>query len=198
MRALADRLLALLAALALSPLAALTALAVALGMGRPLLFRQQRAGLGGRPFQLLKFRTMRPPRPGADPLADDQARTPPLGAFLRRTRLDELPQLLNVIRGEMAIVGPRPLLPDTLAALGERGLRRGSVRPGLTGWAQTHGGPRLTEADKIALDLWYIENRSLLLDLRILVLTLSVILFGDRPDRAAADIAHARTADRRS
>lgn len=197
MRPLADRVLALLAAVALLPLAAATALVVALAMGRPLLFRQQRAGLGGRPFRLLKFRTMHPPRAGRHPLADDAARTSRAGAILRRTRLDELPQLLNVIRGDMAIVGPRPLLPETIAELGERGVRRGSVRPGLTGWAQTHGGPRLGEADKIALDLWYIDHRSLSLDLRILFLTLSVILFGDRPDRAAVDIAHARPADRR-
>ena len=177
MRPLAERVLALLAAVALLPLAAATALVVALAMGRPLLFRQQRAGLGGRPFQLLKFRTMHPPRAGQHPLADDAARTSRAGASLRRTRLDELPQLLNVIRGDMAIVGPRPLLPETIATLGERGVRRGSVRPGLTGLAQVNGlrGPTDREdlaRGRIAYDIDYIRNFSLMMDMQIFVKTL--------------------------
>jgi lipopolysaccharide/colanic/teichoic acid biosynthesis glycosyltransferase len=198
MRQVIEQILAAVAALVLLPLMLLTALSVRLALGSPLLFRQQRAGLEGQPFELVKFRTMHKPGKGADPLADDAARTPLIGRILRRTRVDELPQLLNVIRGEVAIVGPRPLLPETIAALGERGQQRGRVKPGLTGWAQTHGGPRLTEADKIALDLWYIANRSLWLDITILILTVKVILFGDRPDRHATEVAHARTADRRS
>jgi lipopolysaccharide/colanic/teichoic acid biosynthesis glycosyltransferase len=193
-----ERMLAAGAAVILLPLLLLTALAVWLSLGRPLLFRQQRSGLEGQPFELVKFRTMRQPEKGADPLGHDAERTPFVGRLLRRTRLDELPQLVNVVRGDVAIVGPRPLLPATIAALGERGRLRGRVKPGLTGWAQTHGGPQLTEPDKIALDLWYIENRSLWLDMTCLALTVRVILFGDRPDLAATEVAHARTADRRS
>jgi lipopolysaccharide/colanic/teichoic acid biosynthesis glycosyltransferase len=197
-RAVLERILAAAAVLVLLPVMLLTALAVGLSLGRPLLFRQERAGLEGQPFELVKFRTMRQPERGADPLADDAARTPLVGHVLRRTRLDELPQLINVLKGNVAIVGPRPLLPETIQALGERGRLRGQVKPGLTGWAQTHGGPRLSEQDKIALDLWYIENRSLWLDIACIVLTVRVILFGDRPDIAATEVAHARTADRRS
>jgi lipopolysaccharide/colanic/teichoic acid biosynthesis glycosyltransferase len=196
-RRLADLALALPAALVALPLALVAAFMVRASLGAPILFRQQRAGLGGRPFTLLKFRTMRPPAPGADPLADDEARTPAVGRFLRRTRLDELPQLWNVIRGDMGVVGPRPLLPVTVAAMGPAGIRRGSLRPGLTGWAQVHGGPELDPDDRLAYDLWYVGNASIGLDLSILVRTFAVILLGDRVIPRQVEHAHAGRDHRR-
>ncbi len=191
MRRLIELVVAIPAALVALPLVAAVAVVVLLVMGRPLLFRQARSGRRGEPFTLLKFRTMRAPPPGADPLADDAGRTPPVGQLLRRLRLDELPQLLNVVRGDMGIIGPRPLLPQTIVSLGERGQRRGAIRPGLTGWAQVNGGPVLSDDDKIALDLWYVENRGAWLDLTILLRTLGVLVLGDRVHPAAVEYAHA-------
>ncbi len=198
MRRLIDLLVAIPAGLVALPLAAVVALLVLMVMGRPLLFRQARSGRDGNPFTLLKFRTMRAAAPGADPLGDDAGRTPLLGHVLRRLRLDELPQLLNVVRGHMGIIGPRPLLPQTMETLGERGRRRGAIRPGLTGWAQVNGGPVLSDDDKIALDLWYVENRDARLDLRILLRTLGVLVLGDRVHPAAVEYAHAGHRRRRS
>jgi lipopolysaccharide/colanic/teichoic acid biosynthesis glycosyltransferase len=113
-------------------------------------------------------------------LLPDKDRTPLIGDVLRRLRLDELPELANIVRGDMAFVGPRPLLPRTVEQMGAGGRIRGSVRPGLTGWAQVNGNSRLNEDEKLALDLWYIRNRSFLLDLTILVRTLGVMLLGER------------------
>jgi lipopolysaccharide/colanic/teichoic acid biosynthesis glycosyltransferase len=197
MRRLADLALALPATLLAAPLMLVVALLVAIFMGPPLLFRQQRAGQGGRAFTLFKFRTMRPPAFGADPLADDVSRTPPLGRFLRRTRLDELPQLANVIRGDMAFIGPRPLLPETVRAMGASGDRRGSLRPGLTGWAQIHGGPELDPAERLALDLWYVDHASVAIDVSILLRTFAVILLGDRVNLRQVEHAHAGRDHRR-
>lgn len=197
MRRVADLALVLPAIALASPLLLLIALCSLLVMGRPVLFSQDRAGAGGRPFRLRKFRTMKPPAPGANPLADDAARTPPFGRFLRRTRLDELPQLAQVIAGDMAVIGPRPLLPETVAAMGGKGVRRGEIRPGLTGWAQVHGGPELAPADRLALDLWYIDNRTIGLDLAILVRSAGVLAFGDRVHPMAVEHAHAGRHHRR-
>lgn len=191
MRRLADLALALPAAMIALPLMLLIAAPLRLVMGSPLLFRQQRSGLHGRTFTLLKFRTMRPPAPGDDPLAHDDARTPPLGLLLRRTRLDELPQLANVIRGDMGVIGPRPLLPQTVSAMGADGQLRGSIRPGLTGWAQVHGGPELDPADRLALDIWYIVNANPMLDLSIMLRSVAVIVFGDRVNPRQVEHAHA-------
>lgn len=166
-----DLLIASAALLALAPLLLLIALAVRLTMGAPVLFRQQRPGLRGVPFTLLKFRTMRDARDAAgDPLPDAQRLTC-LGRFLRAASLDELPELVNVVRGEMSLVGPRPLLMAYLSRYSAQQARRHEVRPGITGWAQVNGRNALSWEDKFALDVWYVDHLSPALDLRILALT---------------------------
>ncbi len=154
------------------PLLGLTAVAVRLAMGRPVFFRQMRPGLHGRPFPLLKFRTMRP-GPGSD-----AERLTPFGRRLRRTSLDELPELFNVLRGEMSLVGPRPLLTEYLPRYTPEQARRHEVRPGITGWAQIHGRNALSWEEKFRLDVWYVDHRSLRLDLRILLATLRQVARG--------------------
>lgn len=156
----------------LSPVIALTAVLVAVRLGRPVLFRQVRPGLHGRPFTVAKFRTMTDARGADGALLPDAQRLTPFGAALRRTSLDELPQLWNVLRGDMSLVGPRPLLMEYLPLYNARQARRHEVRPGITGWAQVRGRNALTWDERFDLDLWYVENRSFWLDLRILLLTL--------------------------
>ncbi|QAY79956.1 sugar transferase [Sphingosinicella sp. BN140058] len=173
-------LLALLVGLVAAPLAALVAFAVRLSVGRPIFFTQTRAGLGGAAFEILKFRTMLDLRDGSGTLLPDSRRVTRIGHLLRRTRLDELPELINILRGEMSFVGPRPLLPETIAAFGAGGIARGRVRPGLTGWAQVNGNTLLTSEEKLELDLWYVANRSFVRDLAILVRTIGVMILGER------------------
>lgn len=181
-----SRLIALfLLALSL-PAMALLALLVAISMGRPVIFRQARSGKDGKDFTLVKFRSMSDARDARGDLLPDADRTTMVGSFLRRSRLDELPGLLNVVRGEMNFVGPRPLLPQTIASKGEAGRRRGAVAPGITGWAQVNGNTLLTLDEKIALDLWYIEHRSWTLDLQIILRTLLVMIGGERRSAPAA------------
>lgn len=172
MKRFLDVLLSALLLAILSPLLAATALAVRLGLGPGVLFRQERPGLGGRPFTLLKFRTM---RPGPGP---DAARLTRLGRFLRRASLDELPELWNVLRGDMSLVGPRPLLMRYLPLYTPRQARRMEVLPGITGWAQVNGRNALTWEERFELDIWYVEHRSLVLDLRILGRTAWTVLSG--------------------
>lgn len=162
------------------PLLICIGIATAETLGRPILFRQTRSGRGGRPFVMVKFRTMRALHDPAGRLLPDKLRVTRLGRLLRRTRLDELPELWNILRGDMSFVGPRPLLPETVIAMGEAGQQRGAVRPGLTGWAQVNGNALLNEPDKLVLDLWYVAHASLATDLAILARTLKVILFGER------------------
>lgn len=166
-----DFLLALILATLLLPLMAATAAAVAWKMGSPVLFRQVRPGLHGRPFKVLKFRTMAEAA-GADgqPLPDEQRLTK-LGALLRRFSLDELPQLFNVIRGDMSLVGPRPLLMEYLPLYSAEQMRRHDVRPGITGWAQVNGRNALPWEERFRMDVWYVDNQTMLFDLRILALT---------------------------
>ena len=172
------------------------ALLVLIALGRPVLFRQQRSGRGGRVFTLFKFRTMHD-LIGNDstPLPDAQ-RTPAIGRRLRRSRLDELPELWNILRGDMSLIGPRPLLPETIEALGDAGWHRGRVAPGLTGWAQTSGNAILTNADKLALDLWYIDHRSVWLDLLVVVRTIGLMIGGDRINHDRLSRAKAASAIR--
>lgn len=160
----------------LSPLFLVTALAIRVVMGAPVLFCQTRPGRYGKPFTLYKFRSMRP-EAGADgrPLAD-ATRLTPLGRILRRTSLDELPQLGNVLRGDMSLVGPRPLLPEYLPLYNAFEARRHEVRPGITGWAQVHGRNAVTWPERFALDVYYVDHRSLWLDLKILGLTILTVL----------------------
>lgn len=150
------------------PVMLIVALAVRIALGRPVLFRQLRPGLGGRPFLLLKFRTMLDTcdRQG-NPIFDEERLTP-FGAFLRSTSLDELPQLWNVFRGDMSIVGPRPLMMQYLERYSPEQSRRHEVKPGVTGWAQVNGRNSVSWSEKLAMDVWYVDNRSFLLDLRIL------------------------------
>jgi sugar transferase EpsL len=155
----------------LSPVLALVALAVRIADGRPVLFRQERPGLGGRPFTLVKFRTMRPPRAGEVWYDTDAQRVTRVGRFLRATSLDELPELWNVLRGDMSLVGPRPLLVEYLDHYTPQERRRHEVRPGVTGWAVVTGRNALGFRQRLALDLWYVDHWSLWLDLRILART---------------------------
>ncbi|KRA83602.1 sugar transferase [Altererythrobacter sp. Root672] len=175
-----SRLLAVILGVALTPIQLLLGLLVLLSLGRPVLFRQVRCGRLGEPFVLYKFRTMRDDRDEAGRLLPDEQRVTAVGAFLRRSRLDELPGLLNIARGEMAFVGPRPLLPITIEELGDKGRRRGLVRPGMTGWAQVNGNTLLSLDEKVALDLWYIDHAGLWLDLTILQRTVLVMIGGER------------------
>ncbi len=169
MKRLLDVLLVLATLPLTLPLAAAVALAVAAPMGRPVPFRQERAGRGGRPFRLLKFRTMR----AGD--GSDMARTTRLGRLLRATSLDELPQLLHVLSGRMALVGPRPLPTAYLPRYSPAQARRHEVRPGITGWAQVHGRNAITWEEKFAYDVWYVDHRSLALDAKILFLTVVAV-----------------------
>ncbi len=171
-----DLLLAAAALLLLAPLIGLTALAVRVTMGAPVLFRQQRPGLRGVPFTMLKFRTMSDARDAAGNLLPDAQRLTRLGRILRATSLDELPELINVVRGEMSLVGPRPLLMAYLPRYNAQQSRRHEVRPGITGWAQVNGRNAISWDDKFALDVWYVDHLSLALDLRILALTLWKVL----------------------
>lgn len=160
----------------LSPVIAVVAFQIRRKLGSPVFFRQTRPGKYGRPFQMIKFRTMKDVA-GAEgnPLPDDQRMTP-FGSFLRATSLDELPELWNVLKGEMSLVGPRPLLMEYLPLYSKKQYRRHEVRPGVTGWAQVNGRNAISWEDKFRLDVWYVDNRSLWLDLKILFLTIKKVL----------------------
>jgi lipopolysaccharide/colanic/teichoic acid biosynthesis glycosyltransferase len=173
MRRAIDIAVAAVAGVLLSPLVALVALLVRWRQGRPVLFRQRRSGLHGEEFSIVKFRTMRAPRYDGEP---DPDRETSLGRRLRATSLDELPQLWNVFRGDMSLIGPRPTLPEQVVHYSERQRGRLAVRPGITGWAQVRGRNSISWPERIELDLWYIEHRSLALDLRIVAITLGKLL----------------------
>lgn len=167
---------ALTGLLVLSPLLAWIALGVAATMGLPVLFRQRRPGLGGRPITVAKFRTMRAPRPGERWFTSDADRVTRLGRFLRASGLDELPELWSVLRGEMSLVGPRPLLTAYLPHYTDRERLRHAMRPGVTGWAAVNGRHTLGFEDRLELDAWYVEHWSLALDIRILLLTVRQLI----------------------
>ncbi len=166
------------ALLLLAPLLLGTAALAALGGLRPVLFRQQRTGWQEHEFCIFKFRTMTDARDAAGHLLPDAQRLTPLGRWLRRTSLDELPQLLNVLRGEMSLVGPRPLLPRYLPRYSAAQRQRHRLRPGLTGWAQVQGRNALSWEEKFTLDVWYVHHVSLRLDLRILARTVGRVWRG--------------------
>lgn len=160
----------------LAPVLAVVAVLVRVRLGSPVLFRQERAGLGGEPFRLTKFRSMTDERgPDGAPLPDEDRLTS-FGRLLRSTSLDELPELVHVLRGEMSLVGPRPLPTAYLPRYSARQARRHEVRPGITGWAQVNGRNTTSWAERLEMDVWYVEHRSLRLDLRILWRTLRVVL----------------------
>jgi len=157
--------------LLLAPLMLLVTILVRMFLGPPVLFRQQRPGLHGKPFTLYKFRTMTDARDAQGNLLPDEQRLTRLGRFLRSTSLDELPELWNVLKGDMSLVGPRPLLMEYLPLYTPEQFRRHEVRPGITGWAQIHGRNALSWEERFALDVWYVDHVSLWLDLKILLLT---------------------------
>jgi len=145
-------------------------------LGSPVLFRQHRPGLHGKPFEMVKLRTMTDGRGPDGQLLPDDVRLTPFGRFLRSTSLDELPELWNVLKGDMSLVGPRPLLMEYLPLYLPEQARRHEVRPGITGWAQVNGRNALSWEEKFALDVWYVDNQSLWLDLKILFLTVNKVL----------------------
>lgn len=184
-----DVVVAALALVLAAPLMAVVALAVAVAHGRPVLFRQYRPGRHGRLFELVKFRSMRPVDPGAGEVGDDRRLTR-FGTWLRATSLDELPTLWNVLRGDISLVGPRPLLSRYLDRYTPTQARRHEVRPGITGLAQVRGRNLLTWDEKFAHDVWYVDNRSLALDLRILCATVWTVLRRDGIAAPGSPTAH--------
>jgi lipopolysaccharide/colanic/teichoic acid biosynthesis glycosyltransferase len=182
MPAALDKALAALGLLVLSPVLLAMAIWIKLDSRGPVLYRQRRVGRGGRDFEMLKLRTM---RQGSDPVGigtavgEGDPRVTRSGEFMRRTSLDEIPNLVNVLRGEMALVGPRPALPAHIDHFGLAGHPRTTVLPGITGWAQVKGRTDITWPERAALDDWYVEHRSTRLDLRILALTILPVLKGE-------------------
>lgn len=165
--------------LLLLPVIAMVALQIRRILGSPVLFRQVRPGKDGQPFEMIKFRTMRNAiDQDGNPLPDSERMTP-FGAILRSTSLDELPELWNVLTGDMSLVGPRPLLMEYLPLYSKEQYRRHKVRPGVTGWAQVNGRNAISWEDKFKLDVWYVENRSFWLDLKIVYLTVKKVLVRD-------------------
>jgi sugar transferase EpsL len=171
-----DLILTIPAIILLAPLFLILSIMVAILLGAPVLFRQQRPGLGGRPFWLLKFRTMTDARGADGVLLPDAERLTPFGRFLRATSLDELPELFNVVKGDMSLVGPRPLLTQYLDRYTPEQARRHEVKPGITGWAQVNGRNAITWEEKFKLDVWYVDNWSLWLDIKIIAMTIWKIL----------------------
>ena len=176
MKRLIDILVSAFLLILLAPVMAILAIGVLLDVGSPILFRQQRPGLNGSPFALYKFRTMRAATDGRAGVDTDAHRLTHFGRWLRAMSLDELPELWNVLRGDMSLVGPRPLLMQYLPLYTPEQMRRHEVRPGLTGWAQVNGRNALSWDDKFRLDVWYVDHRSLLLDAKILLRTAAAVL----------------------
>jgi sugar transferase EpsL len=171
-----DRLVALMLLIALSPVLAALAFAIRLTMGRPVLFRQARPGRYGKLFTILKFRTMESTYDSRNQLLPDEDRLTRVGRLLRTGSMDELPQLFNVLKGDMSLVGPRPLLPEYLRLYTQFQSLRHDVKPGITGWAQVNGRNGLSWEEKLSLDAWYVEHRTFWLDWKILWLTFRKIL----------------------
>lgn len=161
--------------LVLSPVLLVLAILIALRLGRPVLFTQARPGLHGKPFRMLKFRSMTSVCDASGNLLPDEQRLTPFGQRLRSTSLDELPGLWSVLKGDMSLVGPRPLLMEYLPLYSPEQTRRHEVRPGITGWAQVNGRNAISWEEKFALDVWYVDNQSLWLDIKILLLTIKKV-----------------------
>lgn len=160
----------------LAPVIAIVAWKIRRKLGSPVLFRQVRPGLNGKPFEMIKFRTMRDAVDEAGNPLPDSERMTPFGSFLRSSSLDELPELWNVLKGDMSLVGPRPLLMEYLPLYSPEQYRRHESRPGVTGWAQINGRNALSWEEKFKLDIWYVENRTLWLDLKIILLTIKKVI----------------------
>ena len=171
-----DLTVALLLIFLLSPIIIAVALVIRLKLGSPVIFKQQRPGYMGRPFHIYKFRSMTDECDAFGKLLPDEKRLPPFGLWLRSVSLDELPQLFNIVRGELSLVGPRPLMMDYLPRYSPEQARRHDVMPGVTGWAQINGRNAISWTEKFKLDVWYVDNRPFFLDLKILWLTLEKVL----------------------
>jgi lipopolysaccharide/colanic/teichoic acid biosynthesis glycosyltransferase len=163
----------------LSPVILIVAWQACRKLGSPVLFRQTRPGLNGKPFEMIKFRTMKDALDAEGNPLPDSERLTAFGQFLRSSSLDELPELWNVLKGDMSLVGPRPLLMEYLPLYSPEQYRRHELRPGVTGWAQVNGRNTLSWEDKFALDVWYVDNRSLWLDIKILFLTVKKVVVRD-------------------
>jgi len=179
LKRLFDFVVSLLCLLFLWPLIAITYLLVLIRMGRPVLFVQQRPGLNAKPFNIYKFRTMLLTTNKNNVLLPDEKRMTALGSLLRKYSLDELPQLFNVLKGDLSLVGPRPLLMEYLPLYSPEQARRHLVRPGVTGWAQVNGRNAISWEDKFRLDVWYVDNQSFLLDVKILLLTVKKVFLSE-------------------
>jgi lipopolysaccharide/colanic/teichoic acid biosynthesis glycosyltransferase len=173
---LIDIFVALSALILLSPVLLVLAIMVRVKLGAPVIFRQERPGLHGKPFRMVKFRTMTNARDAQGVLLPSAERLTPFGRFLRSTSLDELPELWNVLRGDMSLVGPRPLLMDYLPLYSPEQTRRHAVHPGITGWAQVNGRNAISWEQKFAYDVWYVDHFSPWLDLRILLMTAAKVV----------------------
>ncbi len=167
-----DIVVAGLGLIVLSPVLAVIMVVIWIQMGRPIFFKQTRPGYKGKPFEMVKFRTMSNKRDHTGNLLPDEQRLTSLGKFLRKTSLDELPELFNVLKGDMSLVGPRPLLMQYLERYTPEQARRHEVKPGITGWAQVNGRNAISWEEKFALDVWYVDNQSLWLDIKILAITI--------------------------
>lgn len=176
MARLLDIMTAIMLLIVLSPVMLVFALIIALTMGRPVIFRQKRPGRNGLIFNLYKFRTMTDKRGPDGHLLPDEQRLTQIGKFIRATSIDELPQFWNIIKGNMSLVGPRPLLAEYLELYTPRQARRHEVRPGITGWAQVNGRNAISWEEKFEMDVWYVDHKSLLLDIRILAMTCVKVL----------------------
>jgi sugar transferase EpsL len=166
-----DLIISALLLIVLSPIIALTAILVRIKLGSPILFKQKRPGLHGVPFYVYKFRTMTSEKDSLGEMLPDHLRLTAFGSLMRKFSLDELLQLVNVLTGELSLIGPRPLLMEYLPLYNEQQAKRHLVRPGITGWAQIHGRNEISWEEKFVLDVWYVENRSFQIDLKILLLT---------------------------
>ena len=175
MKRLFDFLVALCAILTLLPVIVVVAVLIRFKLGSPILFTQERPGLNGKIFKMMKFRTMLNGKDNQGNLLPDQERMTKLGTFLRSTSLDELPGLFNVLKGDMSLVGPRPLLVQYLPLYSDIQARRHDVRPGITGWAQVNGRNAISWDQKFKLDVWYVDNQSLFIDIKILLLTVKKV-----------------------
>ncbi|OLO10226.1 sugar transferase [Chromohalobacter japonicus] len=179
MKRIFDISVASVALFAFLPVILLVSFLVRSKLGSPVLFRQTRPGLNGKPFEMVKFRTMRAAWGDDGKLLPDEARITKFGNFLRATSLDELPELCNVLKGDMSLVGPRPLLMEYLPLYSQEQYRRHEVRPGVTGWAQVNGRNALSWEEKFKLDVWYVDHQSLWLDCKILWLTIKKVIIRD-------------------
>lgn len=171
-----DIILSLAALIVLSPILLIVAILIYFKLGSPVFFVQERVGKGNKVFKMIKFRTMKDDRDKNGKLLSDEERLTPFGSKLRSLSIDELPELINILKGDMSIVGPRPLLTQYLPLYSKEQIKRHDVRPGLTGWAQVNGRNSITWTEKFKLDVWYVKNRSVLLDLKIIFLTAKKVI----------------------